>query len=276
MATRKKRYDRWNSNTKQKSVEAGLSGLFFTCHGDERRALREAYTIIEHFAEGDRPVPAPSRSEETLDTDTDFEKECVSMRGKTNEGGARPKQRPTGVKNCLFVAIQGCDSTKLSLEIVGYCQQDSNCRFLDRVIPVNITLPVDMVKLNDVIFELAKKYLTTEEAAPPTYALEFKVRNNGSVEKGAVLEMLDAAVTAACPSAKVDLKRPKITFFIQAVKTIIMAGVAIDYHARRKYNLHPLEEKKDDQTAQTAEKASMVPDQIPDGGSPSEKRPRLE
>uniref|UniRef100_A0A7I4KMG8 THUMP domain-containing protein n=1 Tax=Brugia malayi TaxID=6279 RepID=A0A7I4KMG8_BRUMA len=55
METNKKRrkndHFRHNKKVKQKWVESGCCGLFFTCNGNERQAVREAYNIIEQTLE---------------------------------------------------------------------------------------------------------------------------------------------------------------------------------------------------------------------------------
>lgn len=42
---------RYNHNVKKKWVETGCCGLFFTCNGNEKQAVREAYNIIEQALE---------------------------------------------------------------------------------------------------------------------------------------------------------------------------------------------------------------------------------
>uniref|UniRef100_A0A0K0CWT9 FTCD_N domain-containing protein n=1 Tax=Angiostrongylus cantonensis TaxID=6313 RepID=A0A0K0CWT9_ANGCA len=42
-------------SVKQKSVEAGVSGLFMTCDNNERQAIAEAYNIIDHLMEEAEP-----------------------------------------------------------------------------------------------------------------------------------------------------------------------------------------------------------------------------
>lgn len=49
---RKRRgYCQANQKVKQKWVEPGVSGLLFTCNGNEKQAVREAYNVIEQALE---------------------------------------------------------------------------------------------------------------------------------------------------------------------------------------------------------------------------------
>lgn len=41
----------YNFSTKQKCVEAGISGLLVTCDSHEKQAIAEAYNIIDHLME---------------------------------------------------------------------------------------------------------------------------------------------------------------------------------------------------------------------------------
>lgn len=48
---KRRNHFRYNQNVKQKWVESGCCGLFFTCNGNERQAVREAYNVIEQTLE---------------------------------------------------------------------------------------------------------------------------------------------------------------------------------------------------------------------------------
>ncbi|PIO71610.1 hypothetical protein TELCIR_06484 [Teladorsagia circumcincta] len=75
--------------------------------------------------------------------------------------------------------------------------------------------------------------------------MEFKARNNDSIKKSDVLEMLGDAVNTIAPSAKVDLTGADVTFMIQLVRKTMMVGGIPNYYLKRKYNMHPKEEKPD-------------------------------
>lgn len=48
---KRRNHFRYNKNVKRKWVESGCCGLFFTCNGNEKQAVREAYNIIEQALE---------------------------------------------------------------------------------------------------------------------------------------------------------------------------------------------------------------------------------
>lgn len=87
--------------------------------------------------------------------------------------------------------------------------------------------------------------------------MEFKARNNDSLKKNEVLEMLNSAVTIMAPSAKVNLTSkfyslqfasfhqstsdPEITIFVQLVRKTLMVGAVRNFYQKRKNNMRPKE-----------------------------------
>ncbi|CAI2353643.1 unnamed protein product [Caenorhabditis sp. 36 PRJEB53466] len=252
----------WNQKVKQKSVEAGVTGLFFSCEGHEKQALQEAYIIIEELLADtsngvsmEIPVVESAAAEEKkedkegYDSDEDIadalKRACDNQRqpkpgscGKMKE--RRLLQRPTGVKNCIFVSVKNADIAILAEKMVELTQKEPRCRFLQRVYPVEHTLPVDLGKLNEVLMKVISENLSASKARVPSYSVEFKARNNNSVSKSAVLQMVDDAVGALAPTARVSLNHADITFFVQVSRTTIMVGVCHKFYDSRKYSLRPV------------------------------------
>nr|CDJ81592.1 unnamed protein product [Haemonchus contortus] len=263
--SRKRKYC-WNNAVKQKSVEAGISGLFMTCDNHEKQAIAEAYNIIDTLMDNTQKAPEPEHNGEQSAEDDDedvadsLKRVCDEARGS---GGKirRCRQRPTGVKNCLFVTVQDADVVDLAERMVTHAQSSRQCRYLQRVLPVEETADVNLKKLNDMITKCVAKHLKArDDGSVPSYAMEFKARNNDSIKKSDVLEMLGDAVNTIAPAAKVDLSGADVTFMIQLVrKTMMVAGIP-NYYSKRKYNMHPKDEKPDDSrgAAETKESKEAV------------------
>ncbi|KAK5983517.1 THUMP domain-containing protein [Trichostrongylus colubriformis] len=249
--SRKRKYC-WNNAVKQKSVEAGISGLFMTCDNHEKQAIAEAYNIIDTLMDNTSKVPE-SEGKQSDDEDDDedvadsLKRVCDEARGGKIR---RCRQRPTGVKNCIFVTVQDADVVELAERMVTYAQSSRQCRYLQRVLPVEETADVNLKKLNDMITKCVEKHLKArDDGSVPSYALEFKARNNDSIKKSDVLEMLGDAVNVIAPKAKVDLAGADVTFMVQLVrKTMMVAGIP-NYYLKRKYNMHPKEEKPESEKA---------------------------
>uniref|UniRef100_A0A8R1HML9 THUMP domain-containing protein n=1 Tax=Caenorhabditis japonica TaxID=281687 RepID=A0A8R1HML9_CAEJA len=224
---RKRKHNRWNVKVKQKSVEAGVTGLFFSCEGHEKQALQEAYSIIDELLEDSSngiSTAAPSEQkqceqDDVVDSDEDIadalKRACDDERQpKPGAGTGGPHkirrciQRPTGVKNCIFVSVKDADITLLAEKMTDLTQKTPRCRFLQRVYPVEHTLPVDLAKLNDVIMKVISENLRSVDGGKiPSYSIEFKARNNDSLSKNSILQMVDDAVSALAPTARVSLNR---------------------------------------------------------------------
>ncbi|KIH46964.1 hypothetical protein ANCDUO_22980, partial [Ancylostoma duodenale] len=94
----------------------------------------------------------------------------------------------------------------LAERMVTYAQASRQCRYLQRVLPVEETADVNLKKLNDMILKCVSEHLKArDDGSFPSYAMEFKARNNDSIKKSDVLEMLGDAVNTVAPAASVNL-----------------------------------------------------------------------
>ncbi|EFP00140.1 hypothetical protein CRE_18784 [Caenorhabditis remanei] len=261
---RKRNHNHWNQKVKQKSVEAGVTGLFFSCEGHEKQALQEAYSIIDELLEDPQISTAPEVLPEDVkaseakpevdvgdDSDEDIadalKKACDDQRqakpgnGKPGKKERRCIQRPTGVKNCIFVSVKNAKIELLAEKMVDLTQKAPRCRYLQRVYPVEHTMAVDLSKMNEVLMKVISDTLKpNDEGKLPTYSVEFKARNNDSVARASVLQMVDDAICVLAPAARVNLNHADVTFFVQVSRTTIMIGVCRQFYDRRKYSLRPV------------------------------------
>ncbi|ULT88174.1 hypothetical protein L5515_007253 [Caenorhabditis briggsae] len=264
---RKRKHNHWNQKVKQKSVEAGVTGLFFSCEGHEKQALQEAYSIIDELLEDptvstlSESAPDASKANASLvapeakpddgdDSDEDIadalKKACDDERqAKPGKGFVKKErrciQRPTGVKNCIFVSVKNAKIELLAEKMVDLTQKTPRCRYLQRVYPVEHTMPVDLSKMNEVLMKVISDTLKPgEDGKLPTYSVEFKARNNDSVARNSVLQMVDDAISVLAPTARVNLNHADVTFFVQVSRTTIMVGVCRQFYDRRKYSLRPV------------------------------------
>ncbi|CAI4222750.1 unnamed protein product [Auanema sp. JU1783] len=249
MTERKRVHTRWNHSVKQKCVEGGLSGLLVTCDGLEKQALAEMYNLIDSILDGEQSSDKPTNVDESADSgDEDIADSIKRICNDTRDNKTklrRCKQRPTGVKNCLFVTVEGVDILDLAEKLVVKAQKTPCCRHLQRVLPVEQTASVDLKKLSEMISTCVSKHMKQkEDGTYPSYALEFKNRNNDSVKKVEVLEMLNDAISAIAPSAKVNLTGAEVLFYIQVVrKTMMVAGIK-NFYGLRKYSMRPAADQK--------------------------------
>ncbi|VIO98425.1 Uncharacterized protein BM_BM6146 [Brugia malayi] len=259
METNKKRrkndHFRHNKKVKQKWVESGCCGLFFTCNGNERQAVREAYNIIEQTLEiwkngfpeenlDDKNVGKGFNScgdeEDVADSVKRF---CDQARSNNRNVKQRKiSQRPTGANNCLFFVVKGINDKNV-YDFVDYLVEmvlrERCCRLLQRVCPVERTCRVDMIELDTEVSRLISKHFRkAEDGKWPTYLFDFKARNNDSLGKGDVMDMVLLALKQLAPGSHVSLDNPHIVILVQIVHKSVMLSCVKHFLARRKLSLH--------------------------------------
>ncbi|CAB3398009.1 unnamed protein product [Caenorhabditis bovis] len=248
---RKRTHNYWNNKVKQNSVEPGASGLFFTCEGREKQAVYEAYSIIDEFLDDysngiSTSNPNIVNEDDSQNSDEDIadalKKACNNERKSKlkHEKRRRCIQRPTGIKNCIFISVKDANINLLAEKMVDLAQKSPRCRCLHRVLPVEYTAQVDINKLNEIIMKIVSENLKPRENGTlPTYSVEFKTRNNDRIDKSTILGMVNDAVSAFAPNAKVNLNHADITFYIQLCRKTIMAGICRSFYDRKKYSMRP-------------------------------------
>ncbi|EJW85291.1 hypothetical protein WUBG_03797 [Wuchereria bancrofti] len=259
METNKKRrkndHFRHNKKVKQKWVESGCCGLFFTCNGNERQAVREAYNVIEQALE----IWKNGLPEEDLDDNivgkefnscgdeedvADSVKRFCDQARSDNRNVKKRKisQRPTGANNCLFFVVKGINDKNV-YDFVDYLVEmvlrERCCRLLQRVCPVERTCRVDMIELDTEVSRLISKHFhKAEDGKWPTYLFDFKARNNDSLGKGDVMDMVLLALKQLAPGSHVSLDNPHIVVLVQIVHKSVMLSCVKHFLARRKLSLH--------------------------------------
>ena len=77
----------------------------------------------------------------------------------------------------------------LADKIVDGCQADPQCRFIQRVIPIEKTCMIDSNEVSKAIEDLIQRHFKVEDSTTPTYAVDFKARNNDKLTRAAVLDV---------------------------------------------------------------------------------------
>uniref|UniRef100_A0A915PXW5 THUMP domain-containing protein n=1 Tax=Setaria digitata TaxID=48799 RepID=A0A915PXW5_9BILA len=251
---RQRNHFRYNQNVKQKWVEPGCCGLFFTCNGNEKQAVREAYNVIEQaleawkekgLLEGVDSDGAVSEKESSDQEDVaDLVKRfCDQARSnKRNVEKRKIWQRPTGANNCLFFVLKDVKVEKI-YDFVDFLVEmvlsKRCCRFLQRVWPVEKTCRVDMVELDTEVSRLiSRHFYPNKDGKWPTYMFEFKARNNDSLGKSDVMDMVLLALKQLAPDSHVSLDNPTIAILVQIVHKSVMLSCIEHFITRRKLSLH--------------------------------------
>ncbi len=81
-------------------------------------------------------------------------------------------------------------------------------------------------------------HVQNEDDGGPTFAIEFKTRNNDQLTRDAVLEMVNDVVRALIPTARVHLDNPHKTIIIHVLRTTVFLAIVEDFGAKKRYSLH--------------------------------------
>ncbi|KJH52326.1 THUMP domain protein [Dictyocaulus viviparus] len=216
-----------------------------TCDKHEKQAISEAYNIIECLMEDTQSEPSRRQTDtgdhESEDVADSLKRICAEFRdGKTK--ARRCVQKPTGVKNCIFVTVRDADVVDLAKRMVDYAQSSRQCRYLQRVLPVEETCGINLNEINDLITKCVSRHLRAKnDGSTPSYALEYRARNNDTIKRVNILEMLGVAVNSIAPKAKVDLNGADVTIMVNVLRKTVMVGGIPNFYAKHKYIMRPKE-----------------------------------
>lgn len=77
----------------------------------------------------------------------------------------------------------------------------------------------------------------------PTYALEFKTRNNTSFTQKDILEVLDDLIKCLSPLSRVNLSKPDLTILVNVLNRNVLFSCVRNYQSKRKFSVRPPQEK---------------------------------
>lgn len=261
---RKRPYHHSYGCGKQKSVEPGVSGLLFTCSGNEKFAVREAYNIIDRALElqevegeghevssvGDLRSDVHSAAcgadleKEGEDISDTIKRFCENARDPEahRHKKKRIRQCPTGAKNCLFFMV-GKEVTEniceLADKIIELARDRPCCRLLQRVLPVEVTCPVDLPTINQELSKLIHLHFVVNNGGIwSSFSVEFKARNNDRIKRRDALNMTLDALQQMAPACRANLSDPDIAILFQVVRTTVMLSCVRNFNRRKKFSLH--------------------------------------
>ncbi|KAI6217848.1 THUMP domain-containing protein 1 [Aphelenchoides fujianensis] len=90
---------------------------------------------------------------------------------------------------------------------------------------------------------------------PPTYALEFKSRNNDQLNRQDVLNVLDDQIKRVAPLARVNLTTPDLTVLVNVLHKNVLISCVRKYNERRNSE-QPADEQEGEKAAAEEEPAS--------------------
>lgn len=244
-AIQKSKHKYYNKNKKftKPGLDVNLKGFLCSCNNREKECVREAYNLLNKYADMVfPPEPQKEQAEENLEMsiEDELKKELSQIKSVK-----RFQQIESGAKNFLFIKTILDDPVKLAQTIVSELKSDGSqqSRFLIRLVPIEVTCKAYVKDITVAFMPLAEKYFKDN---PTTFSVVYNHRNNNSVNRDEVIQAVAEQVFQVNSNNKVDLKIPNISIVIEVIKGIALIGVVPDFIKYKKYNLLLITEKDSD------------------------------
>nr|CAG4641303.1 EOG090X0GPG [Eulimnadia texana] len=224
-------------------------GFICTSNNRERECVREAYNVLNEYA--DILYPKEAKNEEIKsedpskegDIEDELKNEVATL--KDESAGKALKQFQvveSKVKGCVFIRTTVESPFALTEAIVKDLEETHKQKttHLMRMLPIEATCkpyPEDILKTVEPLIE---KFLPEAQ----TFSVLFKVRNN-STSRDEVIPRVAKLVTEKLPKIKADLDDPEFSIIIEVLCKVCCIGIVKNYFKRAKYNLVQLAQKKE-------------------------------
>ncbi|XP_013784763.1 THUMP domain-containing protein 1-like [Limulus polyphemus] len=226
-------------------LEPGMKGFLVTCNNKERECIREAYNVLNEYAD---KIYGPEMCHGDVSDDHDIqdllEKELQALQ-KTNKTERRFQQVDTNVKNCLFIETKVIDPCQLVSTILDDIRstQKQKTRYLLRMIPVSATCKAFVENIKKSVSVVLDEYQDSwrrhvgEDNSSPSFAIIFKARHNNSLSREEVIRAVLQVTKVKKPDWQPDLKDPLLVILVEVVQSVCCLSILKNYFFFRKYNL---------------------------------------
>ncbi|KAG5887035.1 hypothetical protein JTB14_029994 [Gonioctena quinquepunctata] len=240
----KYKYSNRNKNTKRTSIDVGLKGFLCSCNNREKECVREAYNLLNKYADILYPPQPPEALSPEKEPNVEDELENELRELKSEKKHLRRFQVvESGAKNFLFITTTVEDPVKLAHSVVSELEatKSQQTRFLIRLVPIEVTCKAYIKEIETVFQPLAEKYF---KDSPRTFSIVYNHRNNNNLNRDEVIKVVADIVAKANSDNKVDLKSADVSIVIEVIKGIALIGVVPDFIKYKKYNLLSITEKE--------------------------------
>lgn len=250
---RKNYYVNFKKKPKGNVLAPSSKGFILTCNSQEQSAVREAYNLLNEYAD---QLYGPSEEAqnnevkiktEQCSVEDELEAELNLLKNINSNKKRRFYQLHTGVKNVLFVQTEVSDPCKLVLTILDDLKktQQLKTRYLLRLIPVLDTCKPFAENLKKTVADVLDFFLANhkiyQENKAVGYAVQFHARNNSkALKKEEVFSIVNGVVSEKCDSWKIELKNPDLILNVDVLTNACCFGILPDYSSYKRYNLYEL------------------------------------
>lgn len=208
------------------NLDVNQKGFVVTCNFKEPQAVTECYNILNSLAQFSKEAAASDN------VDDDLQRELAELKSE------KPfKQAITNCKNVVFIRVNDeHDPIGLMNNIYSTIDADQsiNCRFINKMMPIQITTAVTKKSILDALAIILKA--DPEDKA--TFRIEIISRMNFKLCKDELIKGIGELVKEAKPDWTVDLSKPKKLIYIDILFKVCGLSILDDYFQRSKYNLN--------------------------------------
>lgn len=115
-------------------------------------------------------------------------------------------------------------------------------RYISRLLPCQEVCRAEAGRMAASVEEAVRAHCAARGTPPATFAIHFKQRHNGNLDRDAVIAALAQAVSRVVPKAKVDLDDPELCVAVQVVRAMCCVCVVDRWKAFHKYSVRGLRE----------------------------------
>ncbi|KAG7211888.1 hypothetical protein KM043_011099 [Ampulex compressa] len=229
-----------------------MTGFLCTCNFREKDCVRDAYKLLDEFADELYGSQKEQESETLCDkndgnnsieqTEEDIsialDKEINELKEQYEKPVAarRFQAVDTGVKNVIFIRTNLSNPLELVNRIVTELDKTKKqrTRFLLRLLPIEVVCKAYMNHIKAKAEELFEQYFSQE---PKTFSIVFNRHSNNNIHRDEVIEDLAEIIARKNPGNKADLKNPEIAVVVEVIRSNCLISIAPNYYKYKKYNL---------------------------------------
>ena len=224
-------------------LKEGMTGFLLTCNNREKEAVREAYNLLNQYADSlFGPERKTEEKEDVLDCDDidsalDKEKESLQSEAAADRAERRFQQVESGANNCIFIKTSLDKPDQLVDNIVTDIIQSKTqkSRFILRLLPILGTCKAYEKNMEEMAENVLSSSLKTISGT--TYSVLFKTRNNNQVKRDDVFRIIGSVMRSQTQPWTVELDDPDICIVVEIIRTVCCLGIVTDFYKKKKYNL---------------------------------------
>lgn len=259
-----------NQNKPRNFLEPGIRGFLATCNMREKDCVRECYNLLNEYADqvtsqqeneaaikcettqskderlNDSGTAGDEAEEEEEDISTLLQKEIQTIKSAKIQDRYRFQQVETGLNNCIFIKTTVPDPNELGVRIIRDIDETKRrkTRMLLRFWPVDVVCRANIEAIKNAAGKLFDNVFLNAE--PTTFSIVVNKRHSNAIDRNIVIHELAELIGFKSSAHKVDLKNPKITVVVEAIKGVCCISLLPDYFKLKKYNVHELAETKEE------------------------------